>query len=149
MFKIGQKRESAPKPAPVARSLVTLQSQVAEGDQVPMDPPRFALAWRLSYDDGSHVQSEWTPKVGPSIARTLLNGQLPAVLTVVGENRMGCFTLDLATVIYSEVDSFGYIGEQVASNPGVQNVLGIWIKLKRNGGMVKVWRNGNVTEASK
>jgi hypothetical protein len=124
-----------------------LQSQ-SEDEAYGMHPPRFALSWILEKDNAPIAQSEWTPKLEPSIAKTLALASEISYLKIRGKNLMGCTELDLAVVKYSLVKGFGYIAEKTYSNPNIENIIGMWINLdaKRQ---IRIMVNGHVAEVIK
>lgn len=149
-FKIGfEKSVEKEKIEVEEKKDIILQNQVKEGDIIPINPPKFDLCWSIKYKDGTEITSEFTPVTSsPSISKTVSNRNDGKILFIKGRSRTSCFELDLVTVEYSIVNKFGYIGEQSASLPGIETILGMWIELTENR-MIKVYRNGLVKESIK
>jgi hypothetical protein len=128
---------------------IFIQNQVKEGEVIPINPPKFDLCWSIEYKNGEEITSQWTPlTASPSITKTMAQRSDGEKLFIKGRSRTSCFEVDLVTIKYNLVNKFGYIGEQTASSPGKEIIIGIWIELTENR-IIKIYRNGLVKESIK
>jgi len=139
-FKIKPEKKIEEKKFHAPMEDIMIQSQCKESDKIPMEPPIYSLSWCLKYSSGREIESDWTPRLNPSIKTTLEKNSDPELISIMGRNLFGLFEIELARINYSLVEGFGYIAE---SSGLVSTILGMWVRLK-DGRKINSYRNGLV-----
>lgn len=144
-FKVGESRE----PRPVERQLGDVEHGIFIQSQ-PAAPDGFDLAWRLTYSSGESVTSAWTPRLEPSITKTVDGRSDIESVAILGRHRAGEFSVELLRVDWRLVKRFGYTSGSTSGNlkPGKDVILGMFVELSA-GRQFKAWRNGQVMEVLK